>query len=554
MKSRIIKLTSVAAVIALAVLSLTFWGRLSSPAYAIEQTVQALRNVRFLHVVGHDGTGQVTDERWIEIGADGYQARYRQQNPPELVEKSPDGFSMVIEDDKSVAVYYQDKKGVILYGKDNQYQWIGPLGQAFEDLRQNGKILKTDDEYQGRRAHKVWWPTLNAECYIDPDTKLPIAFSNTELSYEEPPTGTFEIVIPDGYAVLDKRPGAVAAAVPDWLQQEDKAQENREECLRQGMRAFVRGGYAEAAKQLEQANGVDSWAWFWLGKADYELGRYDLAIKNFDVIFDIFKKMGGGDTIPFCQYARGLAYARLGMLDKAQADFQACLPAMIQALQVPSGAGMFEYADSPLIRSGQSQPGEGEIVPKMINRLRLITGQNFGYDPAGTREQKEAAIAAWGQWFKNSGQIRFTPNAPQLAVPAEWINRMGWGRKSGQEIAVQYSQGWLQQVTDPAALQRIGFALYDAARYEDALAVFEKIETGAGDNSNRRAAALIWQGHMLDLLGRRSEAIVRYSQVAGMGLTAQKVYAQYGLSVKLSPYAQERTATPFVRVENSSDD
>ena len=58
----------------------------------------------------------------------------------------------------------------------------------------------------------------------------------------------------------------------------------------------IRGDYAEAAKQIEQAIGCDSWAWFWLGKSYYELGQYDLAIKNFDVIFDMFKKMGGGEA------------------------------------------------------------------------------------------------------------------------------------------------------------------------------------------------------------------------------------------------------------------
>ena len=100
----------------------------------------------------------------------------------------------------------------------------------------------------------------------------------------------------------------------------------------------------------------------------------------------------------------------------------------------------------------------------MINRLRLITGQNFGYDPTRTKEQNEAALAAWEQWLKRDGQIQFTPEAPQLAVPAEWVNRLGWGRKSNQELAARYSRPWLQQITEPGALLKIGFALYDAAR------------------------------------------------------------------------------------------
>jgi len=419
MRSRIAKLASVAAVIAVAALAVTFWSRSSSSVYALADTVAALENVRFLHIVGRDDTGQINDERWVEVGGDGYQARYRQQNPPSVIEKHPGAPSMVIEDGESTAVYHQAKKAVILYDrKDQQYQWIGPLGEFFENLRTEGRILKEDDEYQGRRAHKVWWPALNSECYIDPDTKLPIAFGGVELSYEEPPADTFEIVIPEGYAVLDKRPGAPVAAAPDWLVQEENAQVDKEKAFNQGTRAIIRGDYAEAAKLLEQGLGTDAWSYYWLGKAYYELGRYDLAIKNFDAIFDAFKKLGGGDTIPFCQYARGLAYARLGMQEQAEADLTACLPAMIETLRTPSGGLMFEYADNPQIRSGQYSPSEQDMVAKMINRLRIVAGRNFGYDPAASKEQNEAAVAAWEQWFETDGRIQFTPDAELLAVPA----------------------------------------------------------------------------------------------------------------------------------------
>ena len=102
---------------------------------------------------------------------------------------------------------------------------------------------------------------------------------------------------------------------------------------------------------------------------------------------------------------------------------------------------MFEYADSPLVRNGQYHPGEREMLAKMINRLRLISGRNFGYDPALTSQQNEAAIAAWEQWFKAGGQIQFTPDAKLLDVPAEWIVRLGWGRKSNQDIAARYTPG-----------------------------------------------------------------------------------------------------------------
>ena len=83
------------------------------------------------------------DERWIEIGMEGWQVRYTQDNAP------PATFS-VREDGQSTAVYRHEKKAVIIYDrKDRQYQWVGELGKAFENLRQEGKILQENDRVQG---------------------------------------------------------------------------------------------------------------------------------------------------------------------------------------------------------------------------------------------------------------------------------------------------------------------------------------------------------------------------------------------------------------------
>jgi len=54
----------------------------------------------------------------------------------------------------------------------------------------------------------------------------------------------------------------------------------------------------------------------------------------------------------------------------------------------------------------------------MINRLRIITGQDFGYHPDAAIEETERAIAAWEEWFRNFGQIKFTPDAELVPIPA----------------------------------------------------------------------------------------------------------------------------------------
>jgi hypothetical protein len=140
--------------------------------------------------------------------------------------------------------------------------------------------------------------------------------------------------------------------------------------------------------------------------------------------------------------------------------------------------------------------------------------------------------------------------------PAYFVNSRGYGRKSNREITSRYSPEWLHQITDWGVLFRTGLALYDMEHYQDALAMFEKLgQVVAEQPVHRQAIALIWQGHMLDLLGERRKAILRYEKVAAMGLDDPEIrHDQFGIVYKPSPYAVERTRTPFTRVENQLDD
>ena len=60
---------------------------------------------------------------------------------------------------------------------------------------------------------------------------------------------------------------------------------------------------------------------------------------------------------------------------------------------------MFDYADE--LRRPDRLTREQSIA-KMINRLRVVTGQNFGYDPDHPPEQRQQAISAWQKWYKEN--------------------------------------------------------------------------------------------------------------------------------------------------------
>jgi len=138
--------------------------------------------------------------------------------------------------------------------------------------------------------------------------------------------------------------------------------------------------------------------------------------------------------------------------------------------------------------------------------------------------------------------------------PKSLLKHSGWGRQSNQTIAQQYSRQWLTQINDSSLLLKTGFALYDSQRYEEALEVFQKMSVFARDDLFHLAVSRIWQGHMLDLLGRRAQAIAVYKRVVQMNVRGSIKHDQYRLSYVPSEYAAERLKTPFTRLENQSQD
>jgi hypothetical protein len=56
---------------------------------------------------------------------------------------------------------------------------------------------------------------------------------------------------------------------------------------------------------------------------------------------------------------------------------------------------------------------------------------------------------------------------------------------------------------------------------------------------------------MLDLVGKRNEAIKKYQQAADLNVDATWQHNQFGLRYNLAEWARERLRTPFQRIENT---
>lgn len=130
------------------------------------------------------------------------------------------------------------------------------------------------------------------------------------------------------------------------------------------------------------------------------------------------------------------------------------------------------------------------------------------------------------------------------------VSSVGYDHISNAAIAGIYAPEALDTLPDTGAILKTGFALYDMERYAEALELFLRLEEKSDDNPLYQSIAVIWQGHMLDLLGRRGEAVEAYARVAEMGMTGTVRHDQFGLSYQPSREAAARMASPFERVEN----
>ena len=126
----------------------------------------------------------------------------------------------------------------------------------------------------------------------------------------------------------------------------------------------------------------------------------------------------------------------------------------------------------------------------------------------------------------------------------------GYDRKSNEAIASAYSADWLPSLTSPSDVLRSGMALYDVGRYDEALTVFRHMAEVASPEGIDVPIAMVWEGQMLDLLGRRQEAVNVYESVAAMNVDSEIRHDQFGMDYKPSDYARERMQQPFARVEN----
>jgi len=170
---------------------------------------------------------------------------------------------------------------------------------------------------------------------------------------------------------------------------------------------------------------------------------------------------------------------------------------------------------------------------RFFDELRDFLG-GLSNKPSPNSSQWESYIAAWEDAQKNS--------------PDNLVMELDEDPECYKKIAEAYLPNWLEQMKYSSSFREVGFALYIAGQYDEALKFFKKTEEKA-THPFEIVTSLIWQGHMLDLLGRRDDAISVYKKAEVMDINENITLDQFNLTYQPSSYAAKKIREPFSRVE-----
>ncbi len=192
--------------------------RTATPAYAIEQTIEAIKDVSIVHIFGRDWDDKQV-EMWVQVNPDTGLTEYC------YIDHIDDDRIMVSTPQNT---YSHDKRANTVRIKDGpSVGSIFRLGEFFEGMRLlserfDGQITYCEvvDPYTKRKLLelKMCSPKLEIRSLIDPQTKLPMNISVTkgerfgshdtfkhasQIRYDDvPPAGLFDFTIPAGANVV----------------------------------------------------------------------------------------------------------------------------------------------------------------------------------------------------------------------------------------------------------------------------------------------------------------------------------------------------------------
>ncbi|MEE9370968.1 MAG: hypothetical protein V3W45_05795, partial [Sedimentisphaerales bacterium] len=213
---RFTKLAAAAVIIIAVVLSITFLNKSVTPAYAIEQTIEAMKNIVTVHLFATDWQDREM-ETWIKVNPETGENDYHYINEPAI--------GQISISTPEITHFYHPKENKVRIVEGQALRSDIRFGRFIEDIvdrvikPENGEIQvsKEHDPNTGKEVIILRAESQNyeMEAFIDPETKLPIRInfaraipgqiikSVDKIYYNEPlPEGLFDFEIPEGAQVI----------------------------------------------------------------------------------------------------------------------------------------------------------------------------------------------------------------------------------------------------------------------------------------------------------------------------------------------------------------
>ena len=138
------------------------------------------------------------------------------------------------------------------------------------------------------------------------------------------------------------------------------------------------------------------------------------------------------------------------------------------------------------------------------------------------------------------------PPQPEYQELVSKVLGMPWTGAGDQAVAL-YEQARKLNVKDGDVLLKLWMLLYDGRHYEKALdACRDAAALYKGTDKVRYFIALYWEGILLDLQGRREEALERYREALPLAGDVKIQHSQYELVIDRA-WVEQRLKEPFVR-------
>ncbi|MHC4620903.1 MAG: LolA family protein [Planctomycetota bacterium] len=219
MKSRISKLAAVGTFIVIAALGITFLDNSAAPAYAVGQTLEALSDVKSVHIVARGWDDELM-EMWMEINPETGRPDNTYLDSPFVYEGETYQFAIVSTPD--VSYQYNKTENVVKVFERQLIESVA-FDRIFESIAERLRENQKMEVYYGKEPESgksvivllVEGEDKLLKFLIDPQTKLPISIETfgpqktdlrrTEsITYNEPiPAGIFDFEIPEGAEVIN---------------------------------------------------------------------------------------------------------------------------------------------------------------------------------------------------------------------------------------------------------------------------------------------------------------------------------------------------------------